>query len=212
MSILNTIHYLFVASCLVGSVGCGLQEGARVPTETVNPAGEQVPSESPAEVASNPEASPSPSVSPIASPIPLTVYSLTKVVVTSNGATVETLYGTGSCVKYNAKDYCWDDGIKYLSQSNPQDGGYTFWGMDSNEELCPAGGNGNCKSDLFTQPILMTSGINQILFSYPGVNNKRSVSQVYAQGTTSQVTCTLDDTGLLDCSGDEGTFTVDTLQ
>lgn len=135
----------------------------------------------------------------------LTVYtnSLTRSV-TENSVTNQ-ITVTGYCAVYNSYTYCWDDGW-HRPFSNV---GYDYWGFVENGSTILQGNEGsNASTDPFEMtPIQMTTAIiNQLPGNViePDGSLQTMVTEIFANGTSSQVTCTADSQQNLDC----GTFTL----
>jgi hypothetical protein len=138
--------------------------------------------------------------------IALTYYSKTMTEAPVSGWIYKTYTATGSCVIYLSKTYCWDDGMKTIdftaNQFHYGPYTYTYWGMGLKSTGSPWGPcYGGCEADLLAQPTIMT---NPILIALP---NPSGVTEMFFQGTSTQVTCT-ESNGLLNC----GDFTIDLNQ
>ncbi len=198
--------------CALAVSGCGKAEDALA-----------VPAPAPVETSGLPNTS-APSIVAVATatptPVPtvtLTVYSLTKPLVTASSGADNgvTLYGIGSCAVYNSVTYCWDDGLKTFPHPTSA-GGWTYWALTI--DAVHYGGNGlaecpnfyaNCITDRLVSPTTMNANVQSVLNQVPGASaSHRTPAQVFSQGSSQQVSCADDGSGVLDC----GAFTIDTNQ
>lgn len=122
--------------------------------------------------------------------------------VTSNGTTT-TITMTGYCTIYNGNTYCWDDGWHRATVNNALD----YWGFVVVNGTIVQGsegevGVGDAIDPLENTPIEMTTTlVNQLQGNVlePNGTEQTMVTDLLANGTQSQVNCTIGAQGVLDC-------------
>lgn len=146
---------------------------------------------------------PSPSPAPSPSTVQLTVY--TDAAIRTVNATTVTV--TGYCAIYQADTYCWDDGWHRAIPSVAID----YWGLALVGGILNLGnegvaGIGDEVDPLDATPMLITQAFTNLVGGNtiePNGTEQTMVTELLANGTQSQVTCTIDGQNL-DC----GTFTL----
>lgn len=115
--------------------------------------------------------------------VTLTTYTLSLTEAPVNGWVNKTYTATGTCTQYNAKTYCWDDGVQIIdfTSNNFRYGPYTytFFRLQSG----PANCYGACVDDLLVQPTLIEGNVEAAI-------NVATVSNVLANGTPETANCT----------------------
>lgn len=142
-----------------------------------------------------------PVVAPIVAPVSasLTYYKYTKTVAPFGGWPTKTYTATGSCISYNSKEYCWDDGLKTVVIPATGTYHYTYWGLDpENGSWGPC--SGGCLGDIMTTPIFLSTAISANI-------NMVNVNQVFNSGVPVTETCTETDSTVT-CQ----TFSIDLTQ
>lgn len=188
MSLLSMVNSLSIVLTLTGC-GQAQDDDGVLQASDITPSATAV-----SPLVQAPTPSPSSSPSP-AAPIPLTYYKLTKV--TNNaGNTGRSYTATGSCVQYNSKTYCWDDGIKsfvfagttfsydYWNESRDA-GNSNYWGTGNDWAYT----SGEVIADFMTSPTLMSAHLTSSIAS-PGAGAP-SATLVFQNGTPVSVSCTL---------------------
>lgn len=148
------------------------------------------------------------SVAAPASPSVTTVtgsyFTKTKSEAPITGWSTKTYTAQGSCLVYQSKTYCWDDGLKVLQWTSgghtygPY--GYTYFGVGTIANGSQTfQGQGALVSDLAVSPRVITASMES--------NMLVSSSTVLTTGAPTSVTCT-DDGSTLNC----GTFSIDLNQ
>ena len=173
-------------------VGCSGSGGGGTSPAQVN-AGPQV--------VVDPIAAPTPTPAPTATPIPsptpqeLNYYSVTEELGIPRGYT----QFTGSCMQYQSKTYCWDDGEKEIQSANY----CSFWGdpRTANPGNCTA----TTKNDDMSAPTLITANLLSLMNTH--VLNEQTPTLVLANGIETPVSCT-DNGTTLDCIS----FSIDLTQ
>lgn len=169
---------LSMVACKGGSGGAASTDNAKLPN---------------VEDPSNP-ADPVDPVDPGSEQVTITTYSLAFTEAPVNGWPTKTYTAIGTCAQYEAKTYCWDDGLQVIDFTS---GGfrygpynYSFFRlMESNGS--PANCHGACTNDLLEIPTLIEGDVEAAI-------SIARVTNVLANGTPEQATCTKTD-DLLDC-------------
>lgn len=122
--------------------------------------------------------------------VSLTYYSVTKTVAPIGSWPAKTYTATGSCVIYNAKTYCWDDGTKTVTIPGVGSYTYSYWDQ-SMVGAALVSCSGGCGADPLTAPTVLSVVVETNL-------TLTAVNSVFSSGTSKAVTCTLTGTDL-DC-------------
>lgn len=115
--------------------------------------------------------------------VTLTTYTLALTEAPVNGWPLKTYTATGTCTQYQAKTYCWDDGMQVIDFTS---GGfrygpytYTFFRLQSG----PANCYGACVDDALVEPTLIEGDVEAAI-------NVATVANVLANGAPETANCT----------------------
>lgn len=207
-TLLATYSLAFIALVITAS-GCG-KATAKTSTPVDTAPSTDVPSIVVAAAApsvSLPIPTPTATLPPGLPTFSLTTYSQTAIVasITKSGVPY-TLYGTGTCVEYMSKTYCWDDGVKVFGAAVLNIvGGFSYWGLDSGVVTCP-NFSAYCVGDIMSSPTTMSVNVVAHLDTV-AAGAHRSYGNVLSVGTPTVNTCT-ESSGIVNC----GSFSINTYQ
>ncbi len=119
--------------------------------------------------------------------VSITYYKRSRTDAPINGWINKTYTAVGSCLQYELKTYCWDDGIQTIDFTANQFhyGPYTYnyWNLqrapNGNYQSC----SGGCLNSYMQSPTMITQTLLQAI-------PQQNITQILSTGTAVQVVCT----------------------
>lgn len=194
---LGMIGLTLIASAC-GDVNASIPPGAVTVSQ---PQSVSAPASDPTQIPAEPArpsiaVDPAPASTPVSASIALRTYSVTETEAPINGWVNKTFTATGTCVQYQSKTYCWDDGVQTIPAWTVNNftypaAGNTYFGLSlptpTHIGLC----TNSCVTDAMAAPRIVAGAIAT---NIPAA----TIAHIFTIGVAKDVECT-ESNGILDC-------------